>query len=190
MFEKEDASSVGGTGRRFPHDWHVPAIRPARDSDSDQIIDLIAAAFSEYPGCVLDVDGESPHLRRPASAFAENGGQLWVVEEDGRIMACGGFTEQDGHFELKHLYVALAARKQGLANRLCQMIEEAARERGRQQVELWTDTRFADAHRLYERRGYVRGPSTRELHDLSLSVEYYYSKQLARKAPELRGASP
>jgi len=156
----------------------VSSIRAARDADSGQIIDLIAAVFSEYPGCVLDVDGESPHLRRPASFFGEQGGQLWVVEQDGRILACGGFTEHDGRFELKHLYVSAAVRRQGFANQLCQLVEEAARKRGKQRIELWTDTRFADAHRFYERRGYVRGPRTRELKDLSRSVEYYYSKRL------------
>jgi putative acetyltransferase len=45
-------------------------------------------------------------------------------------------------------------------------------------IELWSDTRFLDAHRLYEKRGYVRGPKTRELHDKSKSVEYYYRKAL------------
>ncbi|MGZ4618494.1 MAG: hypothetical protein ACXV3F_07160 [Frankiaceae bacterium] len=38
-------------------------------------------------------------------------------------------------------------------------------------VELWSDTRFANAHRLYERLGYVRTGRRRELHDLSRSTE-------------------
>ena len=152
-------------------------IRPARDTDSAAIIDLIAAVFAEYPGCVLDVDGELPHLLRPASAFAEWGGELWVAEQDGRVVACAGYTNQDGKVELKHLYVAAAARRQGLAARLCQLVEEAARRGGHSRLELWTDTRFADAHRLYERLGYVRG-HTREVQDLSQSVEYHYLKEL------------
>jgi putative acetyltransferase len=45
-------------------------------------------------------------------------------------------------------------------------------------VELWSDTRFEDAHRLYEGRGYRRGDELRELHDLSGSVEYYYRRSL------------
>lgn len=40
-------------------------------------------------------------------------------------------------------------------------------------------TRFTDAHRLYERLGYVRSPGTRELHDLSRSVEYHFAKALS-----------
>ena len=39
-------------------------------------------------------------------------------------------------------------------------------------------TRFRDAHQLYERHGYVRNGATRELHDLSHTVEYHYLKEL------------
>lgn len=38
-------------------------IRDGRDSDSEQLITLIESVYAEYPGCVLDVDGEAPHLR-------------------------------------------------------------------------------------------------------------------------------
>jgi len=154
------------------------AIRDARDDDSDRLIALIDAVYAEYPGCVLDVDGEEPHLRRPASAFAEWAGRLWVVEEDGRLVACAGFRDAADAVELKHLYVAAAARRRGLGRRLTELVEIAGRARGRRWVELWSDTRFTDAHRLYERLGYVRG-GVRELHDRSASVERHYRKALA-----------
>ena len=153
-------------------------IREARDSDSEQLIELIGEVFAEYPGCVLDVDGEMPQLRRPASAFAEWDGRLWVAEQGGRIEGCVGLAVDDGGAELKHLYVARAARGRGLGNRLCQLVEDEAARRGHDAIELWSDTRFQDAHRLYERRGYARGLQTRELHDLSASVEYQYRKSL------------
>jgi len=154
-------------------------IRDADDSDSEELIRLIGGVFAEYPGCVLDVDGEMPQLRRPASAFTAWGGRLWVAERDDRIEGCGGLSVRDGVAELKHLYVASSARGRGLGTRLCELVEEEARRLGHDRIELWTDTRFKDAHRLYERRGYTRGPHTRELHDLSASVEFYYQKSLA-----------
>lgn len=154
------------------------AIRGGRDSDSEQLITLIESIYAEYPGCVLDVDGEAPHLRHPASAFARWNGALWVAELNGRVAGCVGFADHDEAVEVKHLYVASAARRQGLGSRLAGLVEEAARERGRLRVELWTDTRFTAAHRLYERLGYLRGPRTRKLHDLSATVEYFYSKSL------------
>ena len=157
-----------------------PLIRDARDDDSWDLIGLIAACWAEYPGCILDVHGEEPWLLAPATAYREQGGHLWVAELDGRIVASVALrpaAEPDG-IALKSLYVARAARRRGLGDRLTALVEDEARRRGATFVELWTDTRFADAHRLYERRGYVRGPDTRELHDLSKSVEYYYRKEL------------
>jgi putative acetyltransferase len=156
----------------------APTVRDALDSDSERLIRLIGEVFAEYPGCVMDVDGEMPHLRRPASAFAGWGGRFWVAEQDGQVVACVGLAAHDGTAELKHLYVAATSRRRGLGGRLCELVEAEARRRGLGRIDLWSDTRFLDAHRLYESRGYVRGPWTRDLHDLSRSVEYLYSKSL------------
>jgi len=43
--------------------------------------------------------------------------------------------------------------------------------------ELWSDTRFAEGHRFYERRGFTRGAVTRQLFDLSNSTEYHFEKR-------------
>jgi RimJ/RimL family protein N-acetyltransferase len=45
-------------------------------------------------------------------------------------------------------------------------------------IDCWTDTRFADAHRLYARLGYERQPEMRDLNDLSNSTEFHFIKQL------------
>ncbi len=155
------------------------SIRDARDSDSAALIELITAVFAEYPGCVMDVDGEMPHLRRPASAFRDWEGRLWVAEEDRAVVACCGFADAPPAVELKNLYVGASARRQGLGARFCELVEAEARRLGRVRVSLWSDTRFTDAHRLYERLGYERGPETRVLHDLSHSVEYFYSRPIS-----------
>jgi putative acetyltransferase len=83
-----------------------------------------------------------------------------------------------GGTALKSLYVARGVRRRGLGEQLVSLVEDESRRRGASFVELWTDARFLDAHRLYERLGYIRGPRTRELHDLSRSVELYYRKDL------------
>jgi putative acetyltransferase len=155
-------------------------IRDARDEDSWDLIGLVAACWAEYPGCILDVHGEEPWLLTPATAYAAEKGRLWVAEMDDRVVASVALrpaAEPDG-VALKSLYVARAARRRGLGDRLVTLVEDEARRQGAAFVELWTDTRFLEAHRLYERRGYVRGPHRRELHDLSKSVEFYYRKGL------------
>lgn len=153
-------------------------MRDAHDDDAAALIELIDAIWAEYPGCVMDVDGEVPELRRIASAHAEAGGEFWVVEREVRIVGCVGWvpSRSGSGVELCKLYVAASARRRGLGAQLCERVERAAE--GRDFVELWSDTRFEDAHRLYEARGYVRGPHTRELHDLSATVEYYYRRDL------------
>ncbi|HZR80748.1 MAG TPA: GNAT family N-acetyltransferase [Candidatus Binatia bacterium] len=161
------------------------AIRAGRDADADALIALVGACWSEYPGCVLDVDGEVPELRAIASHFARREGRFWVAERGREVVACVGcvpiVARADGGsaLELLKLYVAKRARRSGLGTRLCELVAREARLRGAARIELWTDTRFADAHRLYQRLGYVRLQETRELHDRSATVELHFEKRLA-----------
>lgn len=158
-------------------------IRAARDGDEAGLIALIGGCFEEYPGCVLAVDEEMPELRRIASAMAEVDGRAWVAEEgDGRVVGCVACVPAgDEGMELRKLYVAAGMRRRGLGTALCGLVEEEGRRRGASFVELWSDTRFLDAHRLYERLGYERDGRSRELHDLSGSVELYFRKLLGRQ---------
>ena len=155
-----------------------PLIRPVADSDAAALIELIEACWAGYPGCVLDIDGEEPWLRAPATSYAGWQGAMWVATLDNVVVACVGLKPHSDHAELKSLYVASAARRRGLGERLSRLVEDEARRLGHRRMELWTDTRFADAHRLYERLGYLRLPDTRHLHDLSGSTEYHYEKDL------------
>jgi GNAT superfamily N-acetyltransferase len=155
-------------------------IREARDGDSAALIELIGACYAEYPGCVLDVEGEEPWLRAPATAYAGWQGRLWVAERAGEVVGSGGFRPRaPGVGGVHHLYVARRARRQGLATILLDLVETEARRRGAGRIDLWSDTRFTDAHRFYRRLGYLRSPDTRELGDLSHSVEYHFLKALA-----------
>ena len=155
-------------------------IRDARDDDGDGVIALIDASWSDYPGCVLDVDGELPELRTIASHFRSLGGRFWVAEREGIIVGCVGVipVEAADGFELHKLYVAQSERRHGLGRRLVRLVEDESIAGGSRYVELWTDTRFVEAHRFYERLGYTRLPQIRTLNDISNSVEYRYRKAL------------
>lgn len=158
----------------------VPAsARDVADADSEALIDLIGGCWAAYPGCVLDVDGEEPWLRAPAGSYERWGGRMWVVPgTEGGLDACVGYLRGEFSMTLKSLYVTAGARRRGLGEALVRLVEDAARSAGLGRVTLWSDTRFADAHRLYERLGYTRGPCTRELHDLSNTTEYEFSRTL------------
>lgn len=154
-------------------------VRDARDDDSLDLIGLVARCWAQYPGCVLDVHGEERDLLAPATAFGAAGGRLWVAERQGRLVASVGLVPgDDGTVLLKKLYVDPTVRRLGLGERLVALVELEATERGVTRIELWSDTRFEDAHRLYERLGYERLPRTRELGDLSETVEFCFVKPL------------
>ncbi len=158
-----------------------PPIRKARDDDAEGIISLIGGVFAEYEGVILDVDGEAPELRRIASWAADAGGDFWVAERTGRIVGTCGLTpaKDPRGIELRKLYVHRSERESGLGSLFAARCEAAARSRGASFVELWSDVKFVTAHRFYERRGYLRGPATRELGDVSATVELYFRKELA-----------
>ena len=155
------------------------AIRPVRDQDGDELRDILAGVFAEYDGCFF-VRSELPELEAPATSFAALDGKLWVAEENGRILGLVAIvpTADPALVELRKLYTRREARGRGLGGMLIDLVENEARARGASRVHLWTDTRFETAHRVYEHRGYVRLPETRELHDASASIEYHYEKAL------------
>jgi putative acetyltransferase len=154
-------------------------IRDARDSDADGLIALIGGCFSEYEGCVLDLE-ELPELLGIATAFREMSGRFWVAERGGRVVGSVGFSpgKKPGYAELKKLYVEKAARKSGLGGALCKLAEDEARKAGFGGMEMWSDTRFTTAHAFYQKRGYKKGEKTRFLHDKSNSEEYYFERVL------------
>jgi putative acetyltransferase len=126
------------------------------------------------------VDNELPELKAIRSAFDRWRGEFWVLELEQRIVGCVGWTpaqSEPSAIELRKLYIHPELRRQGHGGRLCSMIEEVATRAQMAFVELWSDTRFVQAHQLYESRGYVRGPQ-RALHDLSNTLEFYYRKAL------------
>jgi GNAT superfamily N-acetyltransferase len=163
-------------------------LRPGEDGDSWDIIALIGACWSEYPGCVMDVHGECPDLLAPATAYDRHGGRLWVATDPcGTVVAMVGWVPgadpaPAGVSELQRLYVSARWRRRRVAAVLADVVETTAAEHGAADIELWSDTRFADAHRFYERRGYAPAGPDRQLGDLSHTVEHHYHKSLRRKA--------
>lgn len=158
-------------------------LRDVRDADADALIALVGGIYGEYPGCVLDLPGVDADLCEPRSAIEAKNGELWVVETaEGDIGACCGWApvEVDGApaVELKRLYVGAELRGRGLGAWLVGRVEEVARGLGRPIVDLWSDSRFEDAHRLYERLGYHRLPETRRLDDPSDTTEHRFRRTL------------
>jgi RimJ/RimL family protein N-acetyltransferase len=158
----------------------LPGLRPVRDDDADALVALVAAAYAEHPGCVLDLPGVDADLAAPATEAARRGSPWWVVERGTRVIASigAGPLRDDGHVELKRLYLAAGARGRGLATALVRHVEAHAESVGARAVDLWSDTRFTAAHRRYEQLGYRRTGETRELDDPSDTTEYRFVRAL------------
>lgn len=157
-------------------------LRVATDADAQDLYGLIALCFAEFPGCFLDPHEDMPDLARAGSAFRATDGVLWVYDDlGGRVGACVAVDfPQKGIAELHRLYVRPDLRGCGLGTRLVAHAEAHAQERGVEWITLWSDTRFLDAHRLYERLGYVRQKGERLLGDVSNSTEYAFRKRMGQ----------
>jgi putative acetyltransferase len=155
-------------------------IRPARDEDAQDLFGLLTLCFAEYPGCYTDPHGDLPDLLAPGSSAAAKGGAFWVVEDArGRVCACVAVDfPEPGTAELHRLYVRPDQRRNGLGERLVGLVENHARGQGAGRIFFWSDTRFTSAHRLYQRIGYRQVGGTRDLGDISNSVEYRFEKEL------------
>ena len=156
-------------------------VRDLHDDDAEAVIDLIGSVYAEYPGCVLDLPGVDADLPELAARLRGAGGRGWVVVDDGDVVACVGVAPRgQDRAEVKRLYVALSHRRRGLGRQLVEVVEEhASRTWAVRQVELWSDSRFADAHRLYTRCGYEPTGATRQLHDPSDTTELEFVHRLA-----------
>jgi putative acetyltransferase len=153
-------------------------VRDALDEDGQAICALIEPIFSEYEGVLFDLE-EMPELLCIATTFKQAGGAFWCACRDDQVVGCIGWTPatSGNGIELKKLYVAKHERQHGLGRLLAGRVEQDARRGGSDFVELWSDTKFVTAHRFYQQRGYLRG-GTRELHDKSDTVEYFFRLQL------------
>lgn len=151
-------------------------VRPTVPEDVPGILALIGEVYREYD-CVLDAEGEEPHLLEPGPYFRAHDGEFWVVEDEGKVRATVAVMLHEDAGELKSLYVHADLRRQGWGRRLTELAIAHARSRGLRRMILWSDTRFTSAHRLYRGMGFQE-TGVRELHDSNNTVEYGFEKEL------------
>ena len=155
-------------------------VRKAEETDSEAVIALVRECWSQYPGVVFDLDAELPELKNFAGYYRGLEGEAWVAKLDGEIAGCAAITPEDqpGVWMLHKLYVLPSARRHGIATALVREAEMAARAADAVRMVLWSDTRFVESHAFYASLGYEKIPLTRELNDLSNTVEFRFRKSL------------
>ena len=150
-------------------------IRLARDDDGPSLAKLIANVFADYENCIYK-PSELPEMENPASYYAAMGGQMWVAEQNGKIVGslAIGETVEPGIFELFKVYVSKEAHGQGLAWSMFKLATDLVDGSEGHAIKLWTDTRFVEGHAFYEKVGFEKMPVVRRVNDVSKSWEYCY----------------
>jgi len=125
---------------------------------------MLTAYFAERAVGFPPEQGEyRPTFPDPAQFAPPAGAFLLVTAEDGRAVGCGGVRriqrspepEQLIRFEVKHLWLAPAARGGGEGRRLLDALEERARELGAQELVLDTNRSLEAAGGLYRASGFT-----------------------------------
>jgi GNAT superfamily N-acetyltransferase len=105
--------------------------------------------------------GGDPSQLDPAD-FSPPRGAFVVVYVDGRPVACGGFQPMKGEpgvNEIKRMYTAPDARRNGFSRTILAALESEAAGLGYREMALVTGPRQPEAIALYESSGYARRPN-------------------------------
>ena len=81
-------------------------------------------------------------------------GELWVVEEDGRVLGSIGMLAEEGMGRIRWLQLHSELRGRGIGRKLVEIAMDYARERGFPGVFLTTIAGLDAAHHLYRRAGF------------------------------------
>jgi len=135
-------------------------IRTATRDDLPALERLLA---DDVLGALREAPGDPAYAAAFAAIEAQGGNMLLVAESDGRIVGCLQLTFIPGlsrrgmlRAQIEGVRVAADARGRRIGEALVQDAIERARVAGAGLVQLTTDNARPDAHRFYERLGFVR----------------------------------
>lgn len=154
-------------------------VRRAVTADSAAAAAVVHAVYDEF-GFTWDEASYHADLRDVEASYAA----FFVAELNGRIVGTAGLT---GHGSLERLYVLPEARGSGAGSALLTAVADEARRRAHNRLEIWSDKRFTNAHRLYERHG-ARVVGERVHDDPDSSHEWGLVLELRASQPTKRAA--
>ncbi len=140
-------------------------LRRATPHDHDAVGEVTVQAYAQF---TLGADDPYlDHLRNAAARALE--AELWVATPDdgdevlGTVTICregSPWQELADHDEgeFRMLAVAPSARRAGVGEALVRLVLDRFREEGATAIVMSSLPEMADAHRLYERLGFVRTP--------------------------------
>ncbi len=81
---------------------------------------------------------------------------FYVAKVDGKTLGCGALPVKDGYGKITSMYVYPASRGHGLTAKLLEQLVAKATDLKLASLKLETGDLLHQAHRLYERHGFVR----------------------------------
>jgi len=155
-----------------------PIIRPGTRDDAAGVIALIGAVFVEYDW-IYDPPAEVPDLIDFDAHYAAPHGAFWVVVDGNRVVGSVGVDWRGaGTAELHRLYLDRGQRGRGLGEALVGLVVDWCRAESIRRLELWSDTRFEHAHRLYLRLGFRRDGERTLVGDINDTREYRFEREV------------
>ncbi len=131
-------------------------VRPAAIGDAPGVVDLIGRVYLEY-GFVYVPEVEVPDLLRFDQHYTPPRGAFFVVREGKVVVGSVGVERLDEtSAELHRLYLEARLRGRGTGRALVEAALDWCRAEKIPRMILWSDTRFDQAHRLYQRMGFRR----------------------------------
>ena len=118
--------------------------------DHPNVAQLVAEVQQEY---AARYGSEDASPADPAE-FAQPPGRVVVGYRGGPPLACGGWHAVGSDAEVRRMYVAQAARRQGFARAILAELERTARAAGHGRMILETGSVLPEAVALYRSAGY------------------------------------
>ena len=166
------------------------SIRPATNADCGAVVRVIRAVYDEY-GFTWDEGDYHADLYDIERHYLAAGDSFFVAEQDGEVVGTVGLARYEvlegpvatlelredfirvlgTDCSLERLYVDPNARRSGIGYQLVHHVVELAKAEGRTGMELWSDKKFVDAHRLYAKFG-AEVVGERICHDPDQSPEW------------------
>jgi predicted N-acetyltransferase YhbS len=139
----------------------APAARQIAPDDPAlaAVLSLIRAAFAYMEGRI-DPPSSMHALTFDRLARQAVEGEVWAVEEMGRVIACVVLTPRPPVLYLGKLAVAPAHRGRGLARALVRVAEGRAEALGLRAVELQSRVELTENHAAFSAMGFVMAAET------------------------------
>ncbi len=127
------------------------SFRPAVAADVPALAEVARQAYAPY----VERMGEQPAPMTADYDAVVAGGEVWVAEDDQRIIGMLSLVAESGYLLVENVAVVPEAQGKGVGNALMRLAEDRAAASGLAELRLYTNAVMTENLHYYPRRGYV-----------------------------------